>query len=322
LNLRVIALDDLSGGFVSNIPKHPLIVFVQGSICDANWIQSIFDTYSIEIVYHLAAYAAEGLSHFIRSYNYKTNLIGSVELLNASVRSKTVKCFVFTSSIAVYGATQTPMLESTIPQPEDPYGISKYAFELDLQTAHRMWGLEYIIFRPHNVYGPNQNLYDKYRNVIGIFMQQILSSQPLTIFGDGEQTRAFSYIDDVAPVIARGPFVPCARNQIFNVGAEHAYSVNHVARVVAQAFGIEKPSIQYLPPRKEVQHAFSDHSKIRRVFELGNPVELPQGIQKMVDWVRNQGVYLTPVEFEAVEVMECLPPSWRSAQLVEKPSIT
>jgi UDP-glucose 4-epimerase len=323
LHLRVIALDDLSGGFSSNIPSHPLVTFVQGSICDAQWIQTIFDTYPIEIVYHLAAYAAEGLSHFIRSYNYRVNLVGSVELLNAAVRSGRVRCFVFTSSIAVYGAAQTPMLESVTPQPEDPYGISKYAFELDLEAAYRMWGLEYVIFRPHNVYGPHQNLYDKYRNVIGIFMYQLLTNQPLTIFGDGNQTRAFSYIDDVAPVIARGPFVPAARNQVFNVGAEKAYTVNALAQAVGRALGMDQQHvcIEYLPARKEVQHASSDHSKVRRVFELGEPVSLDDGLARMTEWVHAQHHTLVPVEFQAVEVLEGLPPSWHTPGMRQCPRI-
>jgi UDP-glucose 4-epimerase len=306
---------------LSNIPTHPSVTFVQGSICDAQWIQAIFDTYPIEIVYHLAAYAAEGLSHFIRSYNYRTNLVGSVELLNAAVRSQRVRCFVFTSSIAVYGAAQVPMLETTTPRPEDPYGISKYAFELDLEAAHRMWGLDYVIFRPHNVYGPHQNLYDKYRNVIGIFMQQLLAGQPLTIFGDGEQTRAFSYIDDVAPVIARGPFVPGARNQVFNVGAERPYTVNALAQAVGRALGVEHPTLQYLEARKEVQHAASDHSKVRHVFELGEPMGLDEGLTHMACWVQSQGTLLAPVEFNAVEVLEGLPPSWATPDLIQQARI-
>lgn len=321
LGMRVIALDDLSGGFRSNLPQHPNLIFVQGSICDTDWVQAVFDTYPIEIVYHLAAYAAEGLSHFIRSYNYRTNLIGSVELLNAAVRSKRVRCFVFTSSIAVYGAAQTPMLETTIPHPEDPYGISKYAFELDLEAAHRMWGMEYVIFRPHNVYGPHQNLYDTYRNVIGIFMHQLLTHQPLTIFGDGQQTRAFSYIDDVAPVIARSPLVPEARNQIFNVGADRPYTVNALAQAVGRAMGIDPPPIQYLEARQEVQHACSDHSKVRRVFQLGAPVDLDDGLRRMVKWVREHAQTCTPVTFQAVEVLEKLPPSWHTAGLHESARI-
>src|SRR6266513_2705340 len=193
---KVIVVDDLSGGFEDHINKDA--VFIRGSVYDDLFISGIFSEYKFDYVFHLAAYAAEGLSHFIRRFNYNNNLIGSINLVNESIKSK-VKCFVFTSSIAVYGAGQLPMTVDTNPVPEDPYGISKYAVELDLKTAHEMFGLNYVVFRPHNVYGERQNIADKYRNVIGIFMNQVMQGQPCTIFGDGGQTRAFTHVADVAP---------------------------------------------------------------------------------------------------------------------------
>ncbi len=125
--------------------------------------------------------AAEGLSHFIKRFNYENNLIGSVNLINASINNA-VKCFVFTSSIAVYGAGTTT--EDMVPVPEDSYGIAKLAVEKELQVSHEMFGLDYVIFRPHNVYGEKQNIGDRYRNVVGIFMNQLLQGKPMTIFGD------------------------------------------------------------------------------------------------------------------------------------------
>ena len=213
---EVTALDDLSGGYLDNVPA--AAKWVRASVTDPGALAALFQTEHFDYVYHLAAYAAEGLSHFIRRFNYETNLVGSINLINLSVLHD-VKCFVFTSSIAVYGVNQVPMTEDLIPQPEDPYGVSKYAVELDLRAALHQFGLNHIIFRPHNVYGEHQNIGDKYRNVIGIFMNQILLGKPLTIFGDGEQTRAFSYIDDVAPTIARSVLVPEAYGEVFNVAA-------------------------------------------------------------------------------------------------------
>ncbi len=188
---RVIVLDDLSGGFRENV--NSAATLIEGSVTDSDLVDSLFAANAVKYVYHLAAYAAEGLSHFIRTYNYTNNLLGSMNLINNAIRHR-CRCFVFTSSIAVYGASQTPMLESTQPEPEDPYGISKFAVELDLKAAHHMFGLDYIIFRPHNVYGERQNIGDPYRNVIGIFMNQILQGLPCTIFGDGNQTRAFTHM--------------------------------------------------------------------------------------------------------------------------------
>jgi UDP-glucose 4-epimerase len=160
----VVVLDDLSGGFEENVNKQA--TFVKGSITDHVLLEDLFNKYKFDYVYHLAAYAAEGLSHFIKRFNYNNNLIGSVNLINESVKHK-VKCFVFTSSIAVYGKGQLPMREDMVPMPEDPYGISKLAVEQDLRCTHEMFGLNYVIFRPHNVYGEYQNLGDKYRNVVG-----------------------------------------------------------------------------------------------------------------------------------------------------------
>lgn len=309
LGFEVIGLDDMSGGFDDNIPQD--ITFYKGSVDDHELVSKIFKEHKIEYVYHLAAYAAEGLSHFIRRFNYNNNLIGSINLINESIKSD-VKCFVFTSSIAVYGAAQTPMRESTTPIPEDPYGVSKYAVELDLKAAHEMFGLNSVVFRPHNVYGERQNLADRYRNVIGIFMNQIMDNKPMTIFGDGTQTRAFSHVFDVAPIIARSVFTPKAYNETFNVGADTPYSVNELAETVARAMGV-KPDIIHLEPRKEVMHAFADHSKAQEYFETTEPLSLGQGLYRMAAWARQQP-RRTPSYFGAIEVERNLPNSWRKEE--------
>lgn len=304
--MSVVATDDLSGGVLENLPvgcEH-----VIGDLRDPQFVSSLWKDRKFNFVYHLAAYAAEGLSHFIRRYNYQTNLVASVNLLNESVRNK-VECFIFTSSIAVYGAGQTPMTEDTMPVPEDPYGISKLAFELDLKAAHRLFGLNYVIFRPHNVYGERQNIADRYRNVIGIFMNQTLKGEPMTVFGDGSQTRAFSYIDDVAPIIAKSPTVASARNEVFNVGADTPYTVLELASEVARA--LKKPlMLKHLPPREEVAHAFSDHAKTKKVFGENRAISLTEGISRMAGWVTQRGP-AQPTVFSNIEISDKLPPSWR-----------
>lgn len=302
---QVVVLDDLSGGFEDYIPEGA--TFIKGSITDAALVTAMFEQYKFNYVYHLAAYAAEGLSHFIRRFNYNNNLIGSVNLINESVKHK-VKCFVFTSSIAVYGPGQVPMLEDMAPQPEDSYGIAKYAVELDLKAAHEMFGLNYVIFRPHNVYGENQNIGDKYRNVIGIFMNQIMQGLPQTIFGDGTQTRAFSYIDDVAIPISHSINIEEAYNKIFNIGADKPYTVKELAEVVAHHFGVT-PNIQYLRARKEVLHAYSDHSKAHKVFNVVDTVNLHDGIGRMAAWAKKAGARKSK-EFENIEIYENLPEGW------------
>jgi len=305
LGHRVIVLDDLSGGFEDHLPEG--VEFVKGSITDTQLVADLFTKYKFDYVYHLAAYAAEGLSHFIRRYNYENNLVGSINLINEAVKHK-IKCFVFTSSIAVYGKGQLPMTEDMKPEPEDPYGISKYAVELDLKSAHEMFGLNYVVFRPHNVYGENQNIGDKYRNVIGIFMNQIMQGKQLSVFGDGTQTRAFSYIDDVAIPIAKSVIIPSAYNEVFNIGADKPYTVNELAEVVCAEFDV-KPNINYLTARNEVLHAYSDHAKAHRVFGEPTGIDLKQGIAAMAAWAKVVGARQGQ-EFNNIEITEKLPDGW------------
>lgn len=302
---KVVVLDDLSGGFQENVNIEA--VFIKGSITDAELVQSLFEQHKFDYVYHLAAYAAEGLSHFIKRFNYNNNLIGSVILINESVKHK-VKCFVFTSSIAVYGAAKPPMTEDTIPVPEDPYGIAKFAVEQDLRCTHEMFGLNFIIFRPHNVYGEYQNLGDRYRNVVGIFMNQLMQGKPLTVFGDGTQTRAFSYIGDVAPYIANSVNVPSAYNQVFNVGADREFTVNELAQTTMQAMGIQG-ELRHLPARNEVMHAHADHSKIKKVFNASEPISLLEGLTLMASWAKQSGIRKSS-KFSNIEITEKLPSVW------------
>ena len=302
----VTVLDDLSGGFKENV--NPSADFILGSIEDTTLLENLFNKKKFDYVFHLAAYAAEGLSHFIRHFNYNNNLIGSINLINESIKNK-IKCFVFTSSIAVYGKNQLPMHENTIPAPEDPYGIAKYAIEIDLKCAHEMFGLNYIIFRPHNVYGERQNIGDKYRNVIGIFMNQIMSNQPLTIFGDGNQTRAFSYIKEVAPIIAESIKQKSAYNEIFNIGADKPYNINELVQVISKEFGIV-PKINKQLARNEVIHAYSSHEKVRKYFNHPSRYSLENGIHLMADWAKKTGPQKTP-RFDNIEIEDKLPPIWK-----------
>lgn len=303
-----VALDDLSGGFEDNVNSKAL--FVEGSINDEQLVNALFEEHQFAFVFHLAAYAAEGLSHFIRRFNYNNNLVGSINLINAAINSGTVECFVFTSSIAVYGANQLPMREDTMPSPEDPYGISKLAVELDLKSAHEMFGMNYMIFRPHNVYGERQNIGDPYRNVVGIFMNQIMQGKDLTIFGDGMQTRAFSHIDDVAPIIAASIENKEAYNEIFNIGADKPYTVKELATIVCEEFDVPE-ALKFLEARNEVEHAYSSHEKVHRMFgHMIQNIELRDGIRRMVADARAKGPRQGE-KFGHIEVEKNMPPAWR-----------
>lgn len=312
---HVTVLDDLSGGFIENIVNGA--TFVRGSINDVELVNRLFAQGHFDYVYHLAAYAAEGLSHFIKRFNYNNNVIGSINLINASINAG-VKCFVFTSSIAVYGSSpELPMTEATPAHPEDSYGIAKLAVEQELISCREMFDLNFIIFRPHNVYGERQNIGDKYRNVVGIFMNQILQNKPMSVFGDGTQQRAFSYVGDIAPIMADAVREPAAYNQIFNVGADRPYSVNELALAVAQAMDVT-PNIAHLPARHEVQLAYSSHDKVRRVFGERELTTLEQGLGCMARWVRMHGAR-TSRKFEGIEVTKNFPLAWLAEQVEAAP---
>ena len=190
---QVVGIDDLSGGYPENINSK--VEFYTANIIGES-LPMIFDKHKPTYVFHLAAYAAEGLSPFIRTFNYDNNLKATAAIVNECIKHD-VKRLVFTSTLAVYGHGEYGVFNETqVPKPIDPYGVAKYACEMDIQIAGEQHGLDWCIIRPHNVYGIKQNIWDKYRNVLGIWMFQYMNGEPMTIFGDGTQTRAFSYIDD------------------------------------------------------------------------------------------------------------------------------
>lgn len=313
---QVLVLDDLSGGFTSNIPDGAS--FMQVSVNDP--LDDIFCDAKPDWVYHLAAYAAEGLSHHIPMFNYHNNVLGTVNVLNAAYRAG-AKHFVFTSSIAAYGHPHGEGLfdEQTHCHPCDPYGTAKLACEYHIQAFKEYYDtMDYTIFRPHNVFGPNQNIADPYRNVVGIFMNRVLQGKAMPIFGDGSQTRSFSYIDVVAESIAAAPFTDGATNEVFNIGGDEAMSVKDLATEIASVFGVEA-QIEWLPYRKEVAHAHCVHDKARRVFSgpYARPIDIREGIKRMVEWVKHTPVP-APTECPApIEIEDQLPPSWKS-RLVSK----
>jgi UDP-glucose 4-epimerase len=305
--LRPTVLDDLSGGFRANVS--PEAEFVEGSVLDHGLVDRLFARGRFRYVYHLAAYAAEGLSHFIKRFNYENNLIGSVNLINASINHD-VECFVFTSSIAVYGTQPVPMTEDMTPRPEDPYGIAKFAVERELAVSREQFGLNSVVFRPHNIYGERQNIGDRYRNVIGIFMNQVMQGQELTVFGDGTQTRAFSHVDDVAPILAASAATPACYGEVFNIGSDEHCSVAGLAALVGEAMGVDV-RVRHLPARHEVQHAYCSHEKLRRFLTVPTPVGLPAGLSRMAAWARQVGPRPT-TPFVGIEVEKRLPDVWRS----------
>jgi UDP-glucose 4-epimerase len=304
---EVMVVDNLSGGWRENVPKGAGFHQMDLSHYDRGFpnMHGLF-LWKPTHVWHLAAYAAEGLSHWVREHNVKNNWLASTRLINAAIKYG-VERFTFASSMAVYGNQTPPFTEAMRPQPEDPYGIAKFSVEQDLAAAGKVFGLPYVIFRPHNVYGPNQNIGDPYRNVVGIFMRKALQGDPITVFGDGFQTRAFSYISDIIDPMVASIHKPIdVKGETFNIGGEQVVTILELATKVARLF--PGSTIEHLPERYEVKHAFCDHSKARKRLGFEPKIPLEEGLPRMADWVRDTGVrWSVPPQ---IEVYRDLPEFW------------
>jgi UDP-glucose 4-epimerase len=283
---KVIGIDDLSGGHKAFIPKAENFTFVKLNLERRKKVIELFEEYKPDVLCHFAAYAAEGLSPFIRNYNYRNNLICSANLINECITHNTK--IIFTSSMAVYGAQQPPFTEDKQPQPIDPYGVAKYAVECDLKLAQKQFGLRYNIVRPHNVLGVYQNIWDRYRNVIGIFIRKTLNGQPILVYGDGEQTRAFSDIKYYME-----PFDKLLNGfdgETFNIGADKYFTLNEVAETVQRIggkYGYNVP-IEHGQARHEVKHAYCDHTKAKTLLEFQDKTELEELIEDVFVWAMKQ----------------------------------
>ena len=282
-DIKVIGIDDLSGGFEENI--NPKVNFWQMDLSE-HPIENCFEHHKPDYVFHFAAYAAEGLSPFIRKYNYTNNLISTANIVTQCIKHD-VKRLVFTSTMAVYGHGEGGIFHEDMRRnPIDPYGVAKMGCERDIEIANDQHGLDYCIIRPHNVFGKKQNIWDKYRNVLGIWMYYHLNGQPITIFGDGTQKRAFSYIDDSLEPLWNAAIRPEASQQIINLGGIHEYSINEAADILAEVMGgAEKV---YLEGRHEVHTAVPTYQKSIDILGFEHKTDLREGLEKMWEWAQQQ----------------------------------
>ena len=283
-NYKVIGIDDLSGGFKENI--HPKVEFHQLSLVDGA-LDTVFNACKIDYVYHFAAYAAEGLSPFIRAYNYDNNLKSTARIVNECIKHD-IKRLIFTSTLAVYGHGDGGIFDENQQQaPIDPYGVAKYACEMDIQIAGEQHGLDWCIIRPHNVYGIKQNIWDKYRNVLGIWMYQHLNNQPMTIFGDGEQTRAFSFIDDSIEPLWNAAVRPEASKQIINLGGIEEISINDANKLLCKVIG-DDIEVKHLEGRHEVKHSIPTYQKSIDLLGFEYKTTMHSGLTQMWEWANQQ----------------------------------
>jgi UDP-glucose 4-epimerase len=280
---NVVGIDDLSGGYIENINKK--VIFLNVNLTSPS-IKDIFQQYKPKYVFHFAAYAAEGLSPFIRTYNYTNNLLPIANLVNNCINYD-VKRLIFTSTMAVYGHGEGGIFHEDMKRnPIDPYGVAKAACENDIEIAGEQHGLDWCIIRPHNVYGAKQNIWDKYRNVLGIWMYYHMEGKPITIFGDGNQKRAFSYIDDSLEPLWNAAIRPEASKQTINLGGIHEYSINEASDILSNVLGgAEKV---YLEGRHEVHTAIPTFQKSIDILGFEHKTNLKEGLTKMWEWAQQQ----------------------------------
>ncbi|HIF38020.1 MAG TPA: NAD-dependent epimerase/dehydratase family protein [Gemmatimonadetes bacterium] len=308
---KVTGLDNLSGGYLENVNSQ--CNFIRLDLTNASAVDAIMKVFQFDYVYHFAAYAAVGLSPFIRNFNYQNNVLASVNLINGCIKYD-VRKFIFASSMDVYGEQSPPFEEDMVPRPTDPYGIAKYAVEMDLQNAGEQFGLNYTIIRPHNVIGPRQNIWDRYRNVAGIWIRKAMTGDPLTIYGDGTQRRAFSdvkyYMD---------PFYQLMRNELtdcetINIGADQDYSINELAEIVQnvahQKMGI-RPRLEYLEPRNEVHKMWCNHDKAVRLLDFVDSTDLYKLVEETWEWAKD--IKPKPVKDMDYEIEKNMYSYWRKS---------
>ena len=304
----VVVLDDLSGGTKNRVRDDG--VLIAGSVADPATVAEVFDSYRFDGVFHLAAFAAEGISHAVKSLNYTSNIIGSVNLINAALNHG-VGFFGFSSSVAVYGEGRTPMREDDVPHPVDSYGNAKLAVERELAITMRLQGLPFFAMRMHNVYGEWQNMRDPYRNAVAIFLNQILRGEPITVYGDGLQVRAFTYVGDIVGTLLAAADTPDAWGQVYNVGSATTSTILELAHTVRDAMGVPDHPIKHLPQRDEVRVAYTDSSRARQTFGSWSETSLADGVARTAAWAREVG----PVELATsveLEVPHSHPEDWVS----------
>lgn len=289
---KVYGVDDFSGGYIDNI--NPKSSFSQLDLREKAKTASLVDDIKPEIIFHLAADATEGRSQFTPISCTERNYLAYLNLLIPAIKNG-IKKVVLTSSMSVYGGQKPPFVEDMLRLPDDIYGISKAAMERATEILSNVHGFKYVIIRPHNVYGPGQNLSDPYRNVVAIFINCILNNKNFFIYGDGEQKRAFSYIDDFTPYIIKSAFLDEAEGKIFNIGPVEEHTINELAEIVLKNFfpdGNVPDNLRpkYVPARPmEVKEAWCSMDNAMKILGYKTTITLDIGVKKMIEWAKKKG---------------------------------
>lgn len=311
---EVFAVDDLSGGYIENVNSKAQ--FTKLDLRDRKKVEQYIVKASPELLYYLAADASEGRSQFTPLSSTERNYLAYINTLVPCIKHG-LKKVVLTSSMSVYGAQKPPFSEDMLKKPEDIYGIAKSAMEDATEVLAKVHGFEYVIIRPHNVYGPKQNLADPYRNVIAIFINCLLNNKHFYIYGEGNQKRAFTYIEDFTPYFAQSGFSKKCNGEVINIGPKEEHAINDLADIVLKVFFPDgniprhlKP--QYFPLRpQEVMEAYCTNDKATKLLGYKTTVVLEEGVRKMVQWAKKKGPQKFKYLKDGVELKtKDLPKTW------------
>lgn len=310
---HVFGIDDMSGGYMRNV--NPKSRFTKLDLRDRDATRIYVEQVKPELVFHLAADATEGRSQFTPVSCTERNYMAHINLLVPCIKNG-MKKFVLTSSMSVYGDQQPPFNEKLERKPVDIYAISKASMEHSLEILSEVHHFDYVIMRPHNVYGDRQNIADPYRNVIGIFINCLLRDKNFYIYGDGEQKRAFSYVDDFTPYIIKAAFDDTCNGQIFNIGPVQEVTINAMAEIVLRQFYEGKPYPKHVTPKhaqprpREVKEAYCTVDKAEKLLGYTTTISLEEGVGKMIAWAKTLGAQ-QPKYLEELElVTEHTPETW------------
>jgi UDP-glucose 4-epimerase len=307
LGHAVVGCDNLLGGYLDNV--NPKVEFHQ---YDCNYLNSMMKIIKgSDVVYHCAATAYEGLSVFSPYVVTKNIVTASVGVITAAIANG-VERIVLCSSMARYGANQVPFREDMEPRPQDPYGIGKVSSELFLRNLCDTHGVEWVIAVPHNIIGPRQKYDDPYRNVASIMINLMLQGRQPIIYGDGNQKRCFSFIDDDLGVLERLAFEEGIAGQVFNVGPDEEFvTINELAATIADIIGFRLEPVQMAERPQEVYFANCSADKIRARFGYRTECSLRGGLERMVEWISARGTKPFKYHLDLEIINELTPRTWK-----------
>lgn len=251
-------------------------------LLDKALVEDIINEFQPDYVYHLAANAAESRGQISPIDMTERNINIFLHTLVPSINNK-VKRFIYISSVAVYGDVEVPYSENDIPKPKDIYGINKLACEQMLKVLAKVHNLDYTIFRPHNVYGPHQDMSNPYKNVVALFMRSIMEGTEVKIFGEGKMTRAFSYVDDVVDVLVDS-LNEQYKNQTINLGSSYETSIGDLLTMIEGIAG-KKVNKVMLPARPQEIFRFLPNNRKLKDLYFYNETPLEVGLRKTWEFI-------------------------------------